>query len=55
MRFTFFIVLFFVFVSSLKAQCLWIKVANTFNYECTSGNPIGGRIGMDSVVHIGTG
>jgi len=52
-----FIVLVFlsvVFVS-LNAQCIHTKISTTFNYQCTSGNPIGARIGIDEVIHTATG
>lgn len=42
-----------VFIS-LDALCIHIKISNTFNYQFTSGNPQGARIGIDEVVHTAT-
>jgi hypothetical protein len=42
-----------VFIS-LDALCIHIKISNNFNYQCTSGNPKGARIGIDEVVHTAT-
>ncbi len=36
------------------SQCLHTKIETIFDYECTSGNFNGGRIGIDSIVHIAT-
>jgi hypothetical protein len=54
MRSVYFIISFLAFISSINSQCFNTKVANTFNFECTTGNPIGARIGLDSVVHTAT-
>jgi hypothetical protein len=39
----------------LFSQCIHEKISTNFDFERTSGSPIGARIGIDEVVHTGAG
>jgi len=39
----------------LFSQSIHEKISSTFDFECTTGSPIGARIGIEEVLHVGTG